>query len=157
MPDSPREPNAPCPMHVSVLGYGGLMPFVGLATLMLADPPRAATWGPALLGYGAVILAFVGALHWGFAMACEGLDSALRRRAFAWSVVPALLGWLALVLGGAVGSVILVLGLAVHLSQDHRLAKPARLPAWYLPLRWRLTVVASLCLLAYAAVSASRG
>jgi hypothetical protein len=45
----------------------------------------------------------------------------------------------------------------VHLSQDHRLAEPARLPAWYLPLRWRLTVVASLCLLAHAAVTASRG
>jgi hypothetical protein len=71
--------------------------------------------------------------------------------------VPALLGWLALVLGGAVGSVVLVLGFAVHLSQDHRLAEPARLPAWYLPLRWRLTVVASLCLLAHAAVTASRG
>jgi hypothetical protein len=34
---------------------------------------------------------------------------------------------------------------------------PAELPTWYLPLRWRLAVVASLCLLADARHGVSHG
>ncbi|MCK7579992.1 MAG: DUF3429 domain-containing protein [Chromatiales bacterium] len=33
--------------------------------LTALDPPRAPAWSDALVGYGAVILSFVGALHWG--------------------------------------------------------------------------------------------
>jgi hypothetical protein len=135
---------------VAWLGYGGLAPFVGLALLAAADGPHAALWSRALVGYGAVILAFVGALHWGFAMSAPALDAAGRTRAFAWSVVPALLAWPATVLGTGTASLVLVAGLALHLAQDHRLARRAALPAWYLPMRWRLTVVASVCLLALA-------
>jgi hypothetical protein len=80
-----------------------------------------------------------------------------RRRAFVWSVVPALMAWPATVLAGSAASLILVLGFALHLVQDRRLAGPAELPTWYLPLRWRLTVVAILCLLASAWYGVSHG
>ena len=138
------------PTHVAWLGYGGLLPFVGLSILTVVDPHRAPAWSDALVGYGAVILSFVGALHWGFAMSAAGLDTTQRRRAFVWSVVPALIAWPATVLAGSAASLILVLGFALHLVQDRRLAGPAELPTWYLPLRWRLTVVAIACLLANA-------
>jgi len=138
------------PAHVAWLGYGGLLPFVGLAVLHAADGPRAALWAQALVGYGAVILSFVGALHWGVAMSAPVLDAARRRRAFAWSVVPALLAWPALVLPGAAAAGLLVAGFALHLVADHRLAGPAGLPAWFLPLRWRLSTVACLSLLSLA-------
>jgi hypothetical protein len=141
---------AQIPAHVAWLGYGGLLPFVALAVLHAADGPRAALWAQALVGYGAVILSFVGALHWGVAMSAPGLDAMRRRRAFAWSVVPALLAWPALVLPGAAAAGLLVLGFALHLVADHRLAGPAGLPAWYLPLRWRLSSVACLSLLSLA-------
>ena len=49
------------PPHVAWLGYGGLLPFIALAILMAVDAPRAALWSDALVGYGAVILSFVGA------------------------------------------------------------------------------------------------
>lgn len=138
------------PRHVAWLGYGGLLPFVGLAALVWLDPARGATWADALVGYGAVILAFVGALHWGIAMSAPDLDAGRRRRAFVWSVVPALLAWPATVLTGPWASSLLVVGFVLHLLQDHRLADPAGLPAWYLPLRWRLSLVACSCLLAGA-------
>lgn len=142
--------NRDLPKHVAWLGYGGLLPFVGLLMLTVVDPRRAPAWSDGLVGYGAVILSFVGALHWGVAMSASGLDPTQRRRAFVWSVVPALLAWPATVLAGSEASLILVLGFALHLVQDRRLAGPAELPPWYLPLRWRLTVVAGLCLLANA-------
>ncbi len=150
MSDLPRNPDREPPALVAWLSYGGLLPFVGLIVLVGADAQRAPVWSDALVGYGAVILSFVGALHWGFAMTVAGLDPGVRRQAFAWSVVPALLAWPATVLAVSATSFILVLGFALHLAQDRRLAAHADLPAWYLPLRWRLTVVASLCLLANA-------
>ena len=145
------------PTHVAWLGYGGLLPFVGLSILTVADPHRAPAWSDALVGYGAVILSFVGALHWGFAMSAARLDTTQRRQAFVWSVVPALMAWPATVLAGSAASLILVLGFALHLAQDRRLAGPAELPTWYLPLRWRLTIVAIVCLLANAWYGISHG
>ncbi|WP_374669004.1 DUF3429 domain-containing protein [Ramlibacter sp.] len=144
------------PIEVTWLGYGGLLPFLGLAVLAAADPPRATDWSRALVAYGAVILSFVGALHWGIAMSASGLAPAVRRRAFAWSVVPALMAWPALLKAGPVATLVLVAGFALHLVQDHRLARSAGLPGWYLPLRWRLTVVASLCLATSAWLAAGR-
>ena len=139
-------PRTALPVEVAWLGYGGLLPFLGLAVLAGADPQRAADWSRALVAYGAIILSFVGALHWGIAMSAVGLAPDLRRRAFVWSVVPALLAWPAFVQAGPVSTLLLVAGFTLHLVQDHRLAPPAGLPGWYLPLRWRLTVVACVCL-----------
>lgn len=51
---------------------------------------------------------------------------------------------------GSLAPLILLLGFVLHIVQDKMLAEPAGLPAWYLPLRWRLTVVACICLLANA-------
>jgi hypothetical protein len=66
-PDSPALAQA-LPRHVAWLGYGGLLPFVGLAALAGFDPHHLLAWSDALVGYGAVILSFIGALHWGVAM-----------------------------------------------------------------------------------------
>jgi hypothetical protein len=142
------ELNPKLPAHVGLLGYGGLVPFVGLVLLAGADLDRTAVWDRALVGYGAVILSFVGALHWGFAMSAAGIEPAQRRRAFVWSVVPALLAWPATLMATSAAALLLVLGFALHYVEDRRLAGFAALPAWYLPLRWRLTIVASVCLLA---------
>lgn len=146
-PASPltAPPAAPIPTPVAWLGYGGLLPFVALAAtgLWATDAPL---WGSALLAYGAVILSFVGALHWGFAMSQAGLSDSERTRCFAWSVVPSLLAWPALLLPLAGGSALLIAGFVAHLVQDHRLAARIPVPAWYLPLRGRLTVTACVCL-----------
>lgn len=143
------------PRTVALLGYGGLLPFGALALLVWLDPARTASlWWPALLAYGAVILSFVGALHWGFALALPGPGTEQRQRLYVWSVVPALLAWPALLWAAPGAGVLLVAGFAAHWLQDRRLvaqAAGALLPAWYLPLRTQLTLVASVCLLAGAA------
>lgn len=137
------EPIPPC---VAWLGYGGLIPFAGLAgAVLLGVAPEVA--GLALLSYGAVILSFVGALHWAFAMTLPGLDAAARTRLFAWSTVPALVAWPALLVAPQAGAAVLVAGFVAHYLQDRRLAGRQSLPGWYLPLRLRLSSVACLSLL----------
>ena len=143
-------PSRTPPRLVALLGYGGLVPFVGLAVLARFDPARQVHWSSALLDYGAVILAFVGALHWALAMQATGLAHVRRAQAYAWSVVPALLGWVALQLPATAGGLLLVAGFVLHLGADRHLAARMALPAWYIPLRLQLTAVAGLCLLSEA-------
>jgi hypothetical protein len=133
------------PRSVAWPGYGGLLPFVALALACVLDD--AAPWRFALLSYGALILSFVGALHWGCAIASSVLSERQRNVCFAWSIVPALLAWATFFLTPGAASMLLAAGFGAHYLQDRQLARHAGLPAWYLPLRLRLTVVASLCLL----------
>ncbi|MES2900474.1 MAG: DUF3429 domain-containing protein [Pseudomonadota bacterium] len=134
------------PPLARALGYAGLIPFVGLAIAALADPRASGAWQQLLLYYGAVILAFVGALHWGVAMTDRALGERQRNVAYGWSVVPALLAWLSLLLDPAVASALLAAGFGAHLLRDWRLAREAELPAGYLPMRFQLSAVAALCL-----------
>jgi hypothetical protein len=141
----------------TLLGNLGLVPFFVLAIL---------TWLPwrndvslqvqiALVGYAAVILSFLGAVHWGLALANPGLNKAGSWNSLGWGVIPALLGWLALlmlVLGipSALVLAFLIGDLLLVRVVDGQLVRlyPTPVPSWYLALRTRLTLGASLCLLA---------
>ena len=153
----------------SLLGYGGLLPFAGLALLAWAAPPALARLAVlAQLGYGAVILAFVGALHWGRTLAGPqarddaGIGAAPRPAGsgvlLVWSVVPSLWAWGASLLAPRPGLVALAVGLAVAWAVDQRLYAAARGLAWhatFLRLRAVLTTVAVAALLASAAAPAA--
>ena len=132
------------------LGYGGLLPFLAFDVLIWVDRDRAAFWHHNLQAYGAVILSFVGALHWGIAMTSVNNDLRQRSAMFAWSVVPCLMALLALALPPMIGDLLLGSGFLLHYGMDLRIAPYVALPAWYLPLRLRLSVVAMMCLAAGA-------
>lgn len=136
------------PFPVAILGYGGLIPFVGLAGLHLAGLSLG-TWSAAggLLAYGAVILSFVGALHWGVAMLAPKIDRKRRTQCYVWSVVPALIGFLALGIQSNISFSLLIVGFALAYWQDADLANKIELPGWYPKLRARLSVIACACLL----------
>lgn len=135
------------PRHIVLLGYGGLLPFIGLALLILTSVEYRPFLAVALVNYGAVILSFVGALHWGFAMSVQNMSAELRRNRLIWSVIPALIAWLSTLLPVPVGCLLLIVGFVVHYWQDRQLVRAVNLDAWYLPMRFRLTAVASVCLL----------
>lgn len=143
-----NHPPTSLPRPAAWLGYGGLLPF--LAGAAACWMPALAPWQPmrVLVAYGAVILAFVGALHWAFAMLLPQAGERQRAWQFGWSTVPALLAWPALLLPPATGALLLVAGFVAHYAQDRRLAARQPLPAWYLPLRLQLTTVACASLLA---------
>lgn len=136
------------PRAVAWLGYGGLVPFLLLALGSLLDRQHGALWSQALSAYGAIILSFIGALHWGLAMTLPELRQGQRSAWYAWSVVPALLAWISMLMSPRLAAPLLIAGFIAHYLQDRRLAAQAVLPAWYLPLRLRLSTVACLCLLA---------
>ncbi len=138
------------PASVAWLGYGGLLPFALTALGTLLDPARRELWQQALLAYGAVILSFVGALHWAFAMGAN--EDRQAQPLYLWSVLPALASWVALLLplllarGAVLAAFLLIVAFVAHYVQDKRLARLHPLPGWYLPLRLRLSSVACLCL-----------
>lgn len=136
------------PRIVAWLGYGGLLPFLVLTPASLLDHHHGAVWSDALYAYGAIILSFVGALHWGLAMSLPELSERQRSVWFTWSVVPALIAWPAVLLSPPLAALLLVFSFIAHYLQDRRLARQATLPGWYLPLRLRLSSVAVVCLVA---------
>ena len=151
----PRDSSPKPPASVSWLGYGGLVPFLSLALVSLVSNDYAVMARAAVLAYGAIILTFVGALHWAFAMSVADVTAAKRTELYVSSVIPALIAWPALVgvamysfttngVALAFASGALLIGFAGHFVQDCRLVAQTSLPTWYLPLRLRLTVVACL-------------
>ena len=136
------------PRTVAWLGYGGLLPFLALTPASLLDHHHGVVWSDALYAYGAIILSFIGALHWGLAMSLPELTERQRSACFAWSVVPALIAWPAVLFSPPLAAPLLVVGFIAHYLQDRRLASQAKLPGWYLPLRLRLSSVAVVCLIA---------
>jgi hypothetical protein len=136
------------PDPAALLGAAGLIPFLAGA-LWSFVPGETGAWARgALLGYGAVILSFMGGVHWGLAMAAAR-PSFLRYGA---SVVPALLAWLALLSGGRAGFVLLAASFASLLAYDLGAVRSGEAPAWYPALRWPLTlaVCAALVLAIFA-------
>jgi hypothetical protein len=135
----------PLPSIARWLGYAGLIPFVSIAAgLWLGPVEWRAALHAAILGYGAVILSFMGAVHWGLAMAAQGQGE---QRRLALSVLPALLGWLALLLPASFGYALLLLGFAALCLLDVLAGKNGLVPSWYPPLRVRLTFGVVLSLL----------
>jgi Protein of unknown function (DUF3429) len=140
------------PRPALVLGCAGLIPFLagvlGVWTLGYPDFFLALNL---MMVYAAVILAFLGAVHWGLALAQEAAGD---WRRLAPSVLPALAGWFALMLPNAFGLLLLAIGFAAVFLADRAAVTANRAPAWYKALRKPLTLVVLACLAAcYAALA----
>lgn len=133
---------AAVPPVAAALGYAGAIPFLaGAAAVSVALLPPTP-----LLAYGAVILAFMGGIHWGLGMPGSNPNG----RRLGLSVVPPLLGWAALLLGGRPGLLLLAAAFLGLLVLDMATTRSGLAPPWYPTLRVPLTglVVASLLLAA---------
>lgn len=152
------------PAIVILLGAAGLIPFVGCAL-------GALTWSGewarmSLLGlssYAAVILAFLGAVHWGFALepAAGVAPARVQRARFVLGVVPSLIGWIGLLVTFVglpkTGLLVLAAGLAATTVVEGRGARAGYVPPGYMMLRWVLSVVVVVCLLSVVLVLALGG
>ena len=154
-----RSGPQPIPPAALWLGIAGLIPFIALPVLAVADRaalPVPASIGahltvPSLLLYAAVILSFMGGVQWGLAMARtsrRGGDSDGGRasggddlRSFGVSVLPALLAWFALFFETRAGLFILAVGFVMLMAYDIWTVRRGEAPAWYERLRLGLTAV----------------
>lgn len=143
----PLPDATPIPPLARPLGLAGLIPFAGLALLSLAG----IAWAPAALAaYGATILAFLGAVHWGFALrALPGEDHAGRAR-LVLGVVPSLIAWVALLLPTGAGLWVLALGVLGTAAVETVAAQRGLVPGDYLRLRWWLSAGAAASLIVAA-------
>ncbi len=150
------------PAPAIVLGFGGLIPFYGCALgVWLTASPE---WSGYLLyvqvAYGACIASFIGAVHWGLALAWlmrererrpvearanDGGDGAARTgpawRLMGLSVLPALIAWVALLLTPVYALCVLILLFAVLFFQDRVAIRDGLAPGWYGSLRKPLTLL----------------
>ncbi|WP_397535854.1 DUF3429 domain-containing protein [Roseateles sp.] len=133
------------------LGYAGLLPFVfgALLVWLLAgyDLDAHAFAALALSCYAAVVISFLGGIHWGLGFR----QTETSARPFVWGVVPSLLAWVAVVMPAYAGLVVHGVVLVLCYLVDRR-SYPALGAAAWLTLRFRLSAVASLsCFLGAAA------
>lgn len=137
--------DATAPTAITVLGYGGLLPFVATAigTWLPVWWAPAAAFG--FMAYSAAILAFLGGLQWGIALRADAEHVTERLLV---GVLPALAAAVAIPLGVRWGAGLLLVAFLVLLAWDrHR--NRAVMPAWYLPLRIRLTAGVAICHLVF--------
>ncbi|OSZ64702.1 DUF3429 domain-containing protein [Hydrogenophaga sp. IBVHS2] len=133
---------------IDLLGYGGLLPFVGLALLLWLVTPDLAPWvAMALSAYAALIASFLGGIHWGVAWLRMERGQPGARTHLAWGVTPSLLAWPGVLMPAYAGLVWLAVVLVLCYLVDRRLYPAAGLSPW-LALRFRLSAVAALsCLI----------
>lgn len=125
------------PAAVKYLSYAGLIPFIAaLAGLfILADAPRDLALR-ALLAYAAVILSFVGAVHWGYLLSAGPHNAPFL---LGFSTLPNLTAWLSLLLADRIALFVLVLAFPLLLLYEKASGLNGILPGWYMTMRARLT------------------
>jgi hypothetical protein len=144
------------PASAILLSILALAPFIGCGLAALgSDVAMADRMLTALIGWSALVLAFVGGLHWGLALhepeteppVAPGSKPGIGRNArIGLGVLPLILGWLALLLPLVAATwLALLLLIAAFIAvqvTEHHFSRRFMLPSRYLWLRWGFTVIA---------------
>ena len=127
------------------LGWAGLLPFSLAALGTHSGNDTLVLYG--FLGgtaYGAVILSFLGAVHWGLAMQDERSPYW-----YIWSITPALFGFASLLLFDVEMRIVALIPLfGLTWLVDRQAAGHGLIPSWYMRLRSMLTAGAVISLAA---------
>jgi hypothetical protein len=151
---------------MKLLGYTGLIPFIGFALLSMAykGTDLSTMFGQWNLLYGACIVSFLGAIHWGIVLAQSSPDrpcdlaghsgSKQETLSLIWGVTPSLIAWLIMALSPADWSLWLMGGsLWLIWLVDQKALRPLKTFDDYLRLRTHLTFGASVGLFLTAATA----
>ena len=146
--ETARSDTLSVPSAAAWLGGLGITPFAGLSLAApFASDDLKAQLSFALIAYGAIILSFLGGIHWGLAIgAVPQTDNTLGRR-IALSILPSLVAWAALLAPFIIGFLVPAAAFVAMLLVDIRASRMHEAPAWYPKLRWPLSCGAVAALL----------
>ncbi len=153
--DIRNTPLPPIERQATILAYSGLAPFFALFLVVWLTPSlidiepgtQFLYWG---LMYGAILLSFMGGIHWGIALMMtkdHGEVSPILER-FSGSLLPAIIGWIAIIPGALLGTVsippfwrfaMMLFAFLYLLIADQRSVRNRVLPQWYGRLREKIT------------------
>jgi hypothetical protein len=139
-----NEPNSSDPpAWANVLGYAGLFPFVALsAAFFLPERVSHSFISHAFSSYAVAIISFLGAIHWGLEMR-ESPTAKVNPAPWLWGIMPSLLAWFATLLTPPFDLLFMAVLLWLCYRVDQQRYPHYRLDSW-LPMRFRLTLVASI-------------
>ena len=134
------------PSTAILLGLLGLLGFVGCGLIAMVEDPTTSGQGlNALIANAAVMLSFIGAVHWGLALGAGTATRRVQRLRYTLGVLPALIGWVALLLPLFVppwtSLVLLTAGFIASMVVEARWAHLGFTPGRYTALHWLVTVV----------------
>ena len=125
--------------QIQALGYGGLIPFYGCAVLAYrSDQPD--FWIFSIHVYAGLIVSFLGAISWGLVLSCREMPASQRQWLVYWGVMPAILGWVCILLPQTIRVGPLIALFALTLAVDAYSHQKQALPAFWLSLRVQLTL-----------------
>jgi hypothetical protein len=139
---------ATIPQVAIILGYGGVSPFFGLACLSIIFDENFFT--TALITYAAVIVSFLGGVHWGVAISSfpKKKTTTELTTSLCISITPAIISWATLLIQNVTMAITILSGaFACQLAIDMIATKNGDLPSWYNALRIPLTIIAITCLI----------
>lgn len=133
------------PILMKQLGYAGLIPFVFLSiALWILPADYHEILHQSLLLYAVIILSFMGAVYWGFAMSNSIANQALCTTI---SVIPAIIAWFSSFFSSVSQYMILIVSFFVLCMIDSFFARKKLIPQWYPSLRIPLTIIVIISLL----------
>lgn len=126
-----------------LLGFAGLIPFLFCVPgfYFFNDPLHSLSL-TGFTTYSAIILSFIGAVHWGYILTENTLNDA--NLILGIGVIPALVAWLALLLPPLLTLIILVIAFPSLFSYEKYSPLSKIMPDWYLGMRLKLTFIVTL-------------
>ncbi|MGH8226069.1 MAG: DUF3429 domain-containing protein [Gammaproteobacteria bacterium] len=135
------EPGAKLTFYAALAAYGGQLPFIGLVVWLWTH--NAGYASHVLAVYAAVVITFIGGVHWGWTLAGHA-DS----RRYLWAMLPLVAGWILACLPWPAFSLPLLAVSVAALWYAERRWFADNLPRWYRFLCTQLAVAATIELLA---------
>ena len=130
-----------------ILGLAGLLPFAAAALgVVLAPEHWSGVARGALIAYGAVILSFLGAVHWGLALRAPPQEAWVTPWRLGLGVLPSLVAWTSMLLFETAALPLLAGGVLLTAALEQAAVRHGLVPADYMRLRWVLSVGAAICL-----------
>ena len=128
-----------------ILGWSGILPFIFTSFFVFFGIKFSVEIKIIGLLYASSILCFLGAVHWGYLLKSEENENIF----WTWGISTSLLAWFSLIIvfiykNYLLASILLSLGFIISLLVDY---KKFSSYSWYVHLRVKLTIVATVCTL----------